>query len=120
MPSGDLALDPVSPDTIAAVATPAGRGGIGIVRISGRDLRTLAQALLGAGEHEAAEQAFARCLELDPQWMVAAIRRGRCLVALQRWDEARAALDRGAALAQAQNHDEPWAEIGELRAQIPA
>jgi len=80
----------------------------------------LAQALLGAGEHEAAEQAFARCLELDPQWMVAAIRRGRCLVALQRWDEARAALDRGAALAQAQNHDEPWAEIGELRAQIPA
>ena len=79
----------------------------------------LAQALLGAGEHEAAEQAFARCLELDPQWMVAAIRRGRCLVALQRWDEARAALDRGAALAQAQNHDEPWAEIGELRSQIP-
>lgn len=80
----------------------------------------LAQALLGAAEHEAAERAFARCLELDPQWMVAAIRRGRCLVALQRWDEARAALDRGAALAQAQDHDEPWAEIKELLAQIPA
>jgi predicted Zn-dependent protease len=79
----------------------------------------LAQALLSAGEHEAAERAFARCLELDPQWMVAAIRRGRCLVALQRWDEARAALDRGAALAEAQDHDEPWAEIKELRAQLP-
>ena len=79
----------------------------------------LAQALLVAGEHAAAEAAFARCLQLDPQWMVAAIRRGRCLVALRRWDEAREALDRGAALAQAQNHDEPWQEIGELRAQIP-
>jgi predicted Zn-dependent protease len=79
----------------------------------------LAQALLGAGEHAAAEAAFARCLALDPNWMVAAIRRGRCLIALQRWDEARAALERGAALAQAQQHDEPWAEIGELRAQIP-
>jgi predicted Zn-dependent protease len=79
----------------------------------------LAQALLGAGEHEQAERAFARCLELDPTWMVAAIKRGACLVALQRWDEARAALDRGAALAEAQNHDEPWQEIGELRAQLP-
>lgn len=79
----------------------------------------LAQALLGAGEHGLAEAAFARCLQLDPSWMVAAIRRGRCLIALQRWDEAREALDRGAALAQAQQHDEPWAEIRELLAQIP-
>jgi len=79
----------------------------------------LAQALLGAGEHAAAEAAFARCLQLDPQWMVAAIRRGRCLIALQRWDEAREALERGAALAAAQQHDEPWEEIRELQAQIP-
>lgn len=34
-------------DTIAAIATPPGRGGVGIVRISGRDLRALAQALTG-------------------------------------------------------------------------
>ncbi|HZL99967.1 MAG TPA: tetratricopeptide repeat protein [Planctomycetota bacterium] len=79
----------------------------------------LAQALFGAGEHEQAERAFARCLELDPQWMVAAIRRGACLVALQRWDEARQALDLGAALAQAQQHDEPWQELNALRAQLP-
>jgi predicted Zn-dependent protease len=80
----------------------------------------LAQAQLGAGDHAAAERAFARCLELDPKWMVAAIRHGRCLIALQRWDEARAALEHGAALAQAQGHDEPWQEIRELLAQLPA
>jgi tRNA modification GTPase len=34
-------------DTIAAIATAQGRGGIGIVRISGGDCRTIARALLG-------------------------------------------------------------------------
>ncbi len=34
-------------DIIAAVATPPGRGGIGIVRISGTNLQSLAQAILG-------------------------------------------------------------------------
>jgi tRNA modification GTPase len=42
MPSGDLARD-----TIAAVATPQGRGGIGIVRISGSGVPKIAHALLG-------------------------------------------------------------------------
>ncbi len=37
-----------SKDTIAAVATPPGRGGIGIVRISGPAVRTIAVAVLGA------------------------------------------------------------------------
>ena len=38
----------MSPDsTIAAIATAPGRGGIGIVRVSGRDCRTIAEALLG-------------------------------------------------------------------------
>ena len=35
-------------DTIAAVATPPGRGGIGIVRVSGPSARTIAQAITGA------------------------------------------------------------------------
>ena len=34
-------------DTIAAVATPPGRGGVGIVRVSGPRSRTIAEALLG-------------------------------------------------------------------------
>lgn len=43
MPSGD-----VVPDTIAAIATPPGRGGIGVVRISGPRVPDIARALLGA------------------------------------------------------------------------
>ena len=42
MPSGDVAHD-----TIAAVATPAGRGGIGVVRTSGPRVRDIALAVLG-------------------------------------------------------------------------
>lgn len=34
-------------DTIAAIATPPGRGGIGVVRVSGRDLAAFAQTLSG-------------------------------------------------------------------------
>ena len=34
-------------DTIAAVATPAGRGGIGVVRVSGADLTQLVAGILG-------------------------------------------------------------------------
>jgi tetratricopeptide (TPR) repeat protein len=79
----------------------------------------LAQALLAAGEFERSEKAYARCLQLDPNWMVAAIRRGRCLVALERWDDARAALEDGARLATEQNHEEPFAEIRELMDEIP-
>jgi tRNA modification GTPase len=39
-------LPPV-PDTIAAIATPAGRGGVGIIRLSGSDLAVFATALTG-------------------------------------------------------------------------
>ncbi|HSU77709.1 MAG TPA: tRNA uridine-5-carboxymethylaminomethyl(34) synthesis GTPase MnmE, partial [Burkholderiales bacterium] len=38
--------DEVARDTIAAIATPAGRGGIGIVRISGPGVAGVARALL--------------------------------------------------------------------------
>ncbi|MEE8527843.1 MAG: tRNA uridine-5-carboxymethylaminomethyl(34) synthesis GTPase MnmE [Gammaproteobacteria bacterium] len=34
-------------DTIAAVATPAGRGGVAIIRVSGREVRDIAEAVLG-------------------------------------------------------------------------
>jgi tRNA modification GTPase len=36
-----------APDTIAAIATPAGRGGVGIVRISGGDLSSFIKGLCG-------------------------------------------------------------------------
>src|SRR5689334_8755279 len=52
MPSGNVRKDPVginpaAADTIAAVATPAGRGGIGIVRVSGPAVPQVARALIG-------------------------------------------------------------------------
>jgi tRNA modification GTPase len=43
-------MDPsgVQDDTIAAIATPAGRGGVGIVRVSGRDTRDIAKTVIGS------------------------------------------------------------------------
>ena len=37
----------VMPDIIAAIATPPGRGGIGVVRISGKNLTKIAETMLG-------------------------------------------------------------------------
>ncbi|HEX6690428.1 MAG TPA: tRNA uridine-5-carboxymethylaminomethyl(34) synthesis GTPase MnmE, partial [Burkholderiales bacterium] len=42
MASGEIARD-----TIAAIATPAGRGGIGVVRISGPAVAEIASAVIG-------------------------------------------------------------------------
>src|SRR6185503_13323309 len=39
--------DPVTRDTIAAIATPAGRGGIGVVRVSGPEVPRMARTILG-------------------------------------------------------------------------
>ena len=40
-------VKPSSPTTIAAIATPVGRGGVGVIRVSGRNLADLAQTLSG-------------------------------------------------------------------------
>ncbi len=40
-------LPPAKPDLIAAIATAPGRGGVGVVRVSGPDVAPLAQAILG-------------------------------------------------------------------------
>jgi len=39
---------PIPPPTIAAIATPPGRGGVGIVRVSGADLAKLIEGVIGA------------------------------------------------------------------------
>ena len=41
----------LSNDIIAAIATPPGRGGIGVIRISGRNLQSLAKAILDSIPH---------------------------------------------------------------------
>src|SRR5437660_1260006 len=51
-------------DTIVAIATPPGRGGIGVVRLSGPDAGRIAQALVGRDTpFEARHATFARILE---------------------------------------------------------
>ncbi|SET05535.1 tRNA modification GTPase trmE [Nitrosomonas marina] len=40
-------MQPDQPDIIAAIATPPGKGGVGIVRISGKNLAGIANAILG-------------------------------------------------------------------------
>src|SRR5579863_941609 len=50
-------------DTIAAAATPPGRGGIGIVRISGPKVPELAAVLLGGDLPKARHATFARFLD---------------------------------------------------------
>ena len=79
----------------------------------------LAQALLEVEDFARAEAAYGRCLELNPDWMVASIRRARCLIELERFDEARTSLDHGAALATKQGHDEPFEEIRALLDELP-
>jgi len=55
-------------DTIVAVATPAGRGGIGVVRVSGPDAQSIAQALIThTGALEARHATFCKVrLKPDP------------------------------------------------------
>ena len=46
-------------DTIVAIATPPGRGGIGVVRLSGPQARSIAQRMIAhAAPHEARHATF--------------------------------------------------------------
>ena len=46
MESAEVSTPPAG-DTIAAIATPNGRGGIGVVRVSGQNAPAIARALIG-------------------------------------------------------------------------
>jgi tRNA modification GTPase len=57
-------MTPVFDDTIVAISTPPGRGGIGIVRLSGPDARRIAEPMLRLRHPIAASQArFAEVLD---------------------------------------------------------
>lgn len=56
----------LSTDTIAAIATPPGRGGVGIVRVSGPAVADIARAVVGA-ELIARKATFAPFLDADSQ-----------------------------------------------------
>ncbi|MFP1681868.1 tRNA uridine-5-carboxymethylaminomethyl(34) synthesis GTPase MnmE [Alloalcanivorax sp. C16-1] len=56
-----------APDTIVAVATAPGRGGVGVVRLSGPDARRIAGALIGDRELTPRTAHFARFRDADGQ-----------------------------------------------------
>jgi len=53
----------VQPDTIVAISTPPGRGGIGIVRLSGAEAVAIAQQMLAAVTMEHARSRFTHVLD---------------------------------------------------------
>jgi predicted Zn-dependent protease len=75
---------------------------------------SLGQALMDEGQERDAIQAFDVCLKDKPDWMVASILRGKCLLSLGQKDEAKAELQRSLRLAIAQHHEAPEAEVRKL------
>src|SRR5579871_4225125 len=61
-----MASTPINEDTIVAISTPPGRGGIGIVRLSGPQSRTIAETLLRLRNPLAPAQArFAEVIDTE-------------------------------------------------------
>ena len=60
-----------SGDTIAAIATPSGAGGVGVLRVSGPKVRDIAEAILHPPKPvPALRRAARRCRELfGVEWM---------------------------------------------------
>ena len=79
---------------------------------------SLAQAYRDAGEFSDAEQAFQQVTELKSDFMLAWIERARCLVALERYDEAQPIAQKGLELAIAQGHQEPKLDCEALLEEI--
>jgi predicted Zn-dependent protease len=79
---------------------------------------SLAQALFELAKFAEAEPHFARAAELQPDLMMAWLRRAECLVRMRRDGEARPLLERTIALARAQNHVGPRLDAEELLEEI--
>ena len=75
---------------------------------------SLGQALMDEDQTQDAIQAFDACLVKKPDWMVASILRGKCLLALGRNDDAKVELKRSLDLAIEQHHEAPEAEVRKL------
>jgi len=75
---------------------------------------SLGSALLEDGFFAEAEGEFAAALEKKPDWVMAYISRARCLIHLERVDEARKLLAQGREHSLQQGHDGPVEEIDEL------
>jgi tetratricopeptide (TPR) repeat protein len=81
---------------------------------------SLAQALFDEGGFSEAEETFRLCLEEKQDWMLALLFRGRCLIELERFDDAIDALRLAVKAAVEQNHEDPESEARALLEQLEA
>ncbi len=79
---------------------------------------SLGKALCDAGQWSAAREHLAAALATKPDWMVVQILLGKCDLALGDQPAAKAAFQRALALALAQHHDGPQAELEGLLAEM--
>ncbi|MEM9159166.1 MAG: tetratricopeptide repeat protein [Verrucomicrobiota bacterium] len=75
---------------------------------------SLGQAYQEEENYEAAIEAFDFCLEKKPDWMMAAILKGKCLLSLQKPDGAKPVLESALQLAIDQRHETPEAELRKI------
>ena len=75
---------------------------------------SLGQALMEEKQEAPAIEAFDQCLAKKPDWMVASIFKGRCLLTLKQNDEAKAELQKALQLAIDQHHEDPEVEVRTL------
>ncbi len=80
---------------------------------------SLAQALIEEGRSEEAIPHLEFCAAAKVDWMMARILLGKALVGAGRVTEARKILGDALALAVAQNHETPEAELRALLADLP-
>ena len=79
---------------------------------------SLAQGLFDEAEFFEAEETFRLCLEEKQDWMLALLFRGRCLIELERFDDAIDALRLAVKAAVEQNHEDPEREARVLLDQL--
>ena len=79
---------------------------------------SLGKALFDAGQWTDAREHLAAALATKPDWMVVQILLGKCDLALGDKPAAKAAFQRALALALAQHHDGPQAELEGLLAEL--
>ncbi len=79
---------------------------------------SLGQAYHEEGKHEEAIESLNICLNKNREWMVAAILKGKSLLALDRKEEAKTVLENALHLAIDQHHETPEAEVRKLLADL--
>jgi len=79
---------------------------------------SLGRALFDGGAHAEAREHLVAALSRKPDWMAVQILIGKCDLELGRPDDARAAFEKARALAIAQHHEGPLAEVEDLLAEL--